>query len=183
VAETVSERSETTPLRSSGREVSRRLLNICLALAISTVEAELLLVSRFLRDVIHGRYFWYHFALLLLTIGIVLGLASKSIQSETESPVKDAVKGILSGFLGSFVAILGTPLLANGNLASALYVWKRPLYLIYAMFWSLGWIYGMLTALALYLICRNRYKHIALTAGACAVIGMLERIPIVRWIR
>ena len=111
--ETVSEKDETTPRRLSRHEPLRQLLNIVFALAIAMVEAELLLVSRFLRDVIQGRDFWHYLALLQFTIGVVLGFSTNNTRSKTDSLLRSAVKGILSGLIGSFVGIVGTLLLTK----------------------------------------------------------------------
>ena len=172
-------------LRSENlRIIRRRVLTVFVALSISFVAAEFLLINRFLRDVIQVRIvFWYYVALLLATIWISLSVFTKeSTQLEPQGVLEILIKGMSAGLLGSVIAISGTPLLENGNLASTISVWGRPLYLIYAMTFSLGWVYGGLAGLALFLIYRRRYLHIGFLVGGCAVLGILERIPIFRWI-
>jgi|SRR5579859_1410553 len=166
------------------QEVLRRLLGVCVALAISAVATELLWVNRFLRDIIQIQMgFGYFLALLLVTIWIFLFAVFKgSTQFKTESLAGIMMKGVGAGILGSVVAISGTPLLQYGSLASTIYVWKRPLYFIYAIIFSFGWLYGGLAGLALFFFDRRRYLYIGLLVGTCAVIGILERVPIVRWI-
>jgi hypothetical protein len=173
-----------TALPPKRREILPRLLEVFLALAISVVAAELLWVNRFLRDVIQIRgAFWYYLAFLLVTVWISLSVTFKgSSQSRGEGLTRIVLKGVVAGLLGSLIAISGTPLLEYGSLASTYSVWRKPVYLIYAVILSLGWVYGGLAGLALFLIDRRRYLHIGYLVGACAVIGILERIPILRWI-
>jgi len=163
------------------RGVLKRLLAVFLALAISVVAAELLWVNRFLRDVIQIQgAFWYYLALVLVIIWISLSVTFKgSSQFQAEGLTRTVIKGLVAGLLGSVIAILGTPLLEYGSLASTIGVWRRPVYLIILSF---GWVYGGLAGLALFLIERRRYLHIGFLVGACAVIGILERIPILHWV-
>lgn len=172
-----------TALPPKTREILLRLLGVFVALAISVVAAELLWVNRFLRDVIQIQgTFWYYLAFLLVTIWISLSVTFKGrSQSQAEGLTRVVIKGVAAGLLGSVIAISGAPLLEYGSLASTISAWRKPVYLIYAVILSLGWVYGGLAGLALFLIDRRRYLHIGYLVGACAVIGILERIPILRW--
>jgi hypothetical protein len=172
-------------LSAKWRDISRRLIVAFLALATSVVASELLWVNRFLRDVIQLQgAFLYYLALLLATIWISLFVQFKtSPESRAQGLAGIVIKGVAAGLLGSVIAISGTPLLEYGSLASTINVWRRPLYLLYAVIFSFGWVYGGLAGFAWFLIDRRRYLYVAFLVGSCAVIGILERVPILRWIQ
>jgi hypothetical protein len=176
-------RNETT-VNDASNGFSGRPFTICMALTVSLVAAELLEVNRFLRSVIQGRSFWYYLVVLLVALGLMLAATmTKGAESQKEGLIKLLVLGILFGFLSSVIAISGTPLLAGDGLSPTITAWKDPLHLIAAGFLGLGWVYGALVELTVYFLHRGRYRHIGILVLACAAIGILERVPITRWIQ
>lgn len=88
--------------------------------------------------------------------------------------------GIVFGFLGSLIAISTAPLLVGGSLAPAINAWKNPLYLAAVAILCLGWVYGALAELTIYLIHRGRYRHIGILMLACVVIRLVGMLPLAR---
>src|SRR5262249_21274933 len=119
-----------------------------------------------------------------IIIGIALSVRFRTgSQFRQESSFRTIAKGVLAGFLGSVVGILGVPLLTTGTMASSIGVLEKPSYLLLAAFLSLGWVYGALAAGTLYLICHRRFRTLMLLMAVFAIFGLLERIPILHWFR
>jgi hypothetical protein len=161
-----------------------KLFTVCIALTVSFAAAELVEVNRFLRTVLQGRAFWYYLLLLLVVLGLLLGATLKTgAESQKEGLIKLLSVGIVFGFLGSVIAISATPLLVGGNLSPTISAWKDPLHLAAATFLGLGWVYGALAELTAYFIRRGRYRYIGILMLACAVIRLVEVLPLARFLR
>jgi hypothetical protein len=159
-------------------------VSIFLALVTSFVSAEMLQINRFLRNVIHGHTFWPILFVLFVVIWIILWfVCEKTDRFQEASPRSVILLGLLAGLIGSGVAISISPLLLYGSLASVVSIWRSPLYLFYAIILSFGWLYGGLAAFSLFLILRQQYSRITLILVSCLLLGLLEGLPLVRWIR
>jgi hypothetical protein len=160
---------------------SRKLFTVCVALIVSLAAAELVEVNRFLRTVVQGRAFWYYLVVLLVVLGVLLGATlKKGGESQREGLIKLLSMGVVFGFLGSLIAISTTPLLAGGSLSPAISAWKDPLHLAAAAFLGLGWVYGALAELTVYLIHRGRYRYIGILMLVCVVIRLVGMLPLAR---
>jgi hypothetical protein len=161
---------------------SGKLFTVCAALIVSLAAAELVEVNRFLRTVVQGRAFWYYLLVLLVVLGFLLGATlRKGVESQRESLIKLLSVGIVFGFLGSIIAISATPLLVGASLSPTISAWKDPLHLAAAAFLGLGWVYGAVAALTVYFIHRGRYRYIGILMLACAVIRLVEMLPLARF--
>jgi hypothetical protein len=183
VPQTAVPTNETTTARAWDG-FSGKLFTVCVALIVSLAAAELVEVNRFLRTVVQGRAFWYYLLVLLVVLGLLLGgTVKKGAESERESLIKLLSVGIVFGFLGSVIAISATPLLVGGSLSPTISAWKDPLHLAAAAFLGLGWVYGALAELTVYFIHRGRYWYIGILMLACAVIRLVEMLPLARFLQ
>ncbi len=163
---------------------SGKLFTVCVALIVSLAAAELVEVNRFLRTAIQGRAFWYYLVVLLVVLGLLLGATLKrNGESQRTGLIRRLLTGIILGFLASVIAISATPLLVNGRPSPVISAWKDPLHLAAAAFLGLGWVYGALAQLTVYFIHRGRYRYIGILILACAVIRLVEMLPIARFLQ
>jgi hypothetical protein len=170
----------TTHLR---KELPARVLTVCIAMIVGLVAGELIGVGHFLRTIVQGRSFWSFTIVFWAALGLMLGVTfKKPAKSPGTSFTKTLALGTTFGFIGSIIAISGSPLLLGNGLSPAIYAWRHPSHLFLAAFLAMGWLYGGIAAFTLHFIDGGRLRPIGILTFACFGIRLLEMLAEARFI-